>query len=126
MSCRRVNRRTLIASVLLGIAILACIYGAISLAWSPYTDQQVRSSLVDTWGAEAMLAAWLLGALIGCFAIAVWLRLRSRDARDRVASLLAVVFTLGGVGLVFASHVVLTMRVARLTGQTFGALYGLL
>ena len=115
-----------IGTVLVAVAVLACLYGSISLAWSPYTDQQIRSSIVDTWEPEAIVAGLFLDALLVCLALSIWLGIRRRSASDRVVSALALVLTLAGIGLVLAGHVALTIRVTHLTGQTFGTFYGLL
>jgi hypothetical protein len=115
-----------VGTALVAAAVLACLYGSISLAWSPYTDQQIRSSIVDTWEPEATVTSVFLGALLVCLALCVWLGIRSRKPTDRVLSALASALTLAGMGLVLASHAALTIRVTRLTGQTFGTFYGLL
>jgi len=121
-----VSRRMLIGTALVAAAVLACLYGSASLAWSSSTDQQIRSSIVDTWEPEAIVTRVFLDALLVCLALSAWLGIRSRKAGDRGVGLLALVFTLAGMGLVLASHLTLTIRVARLTGQTFGTFYGLL
>jgi len=116
----------LIGIVLVTAAVLACLYGSVSLAWSAYTDQQIRSSIVDTWEPEAIVTRVFLDALLVCLALSGWRGIRPRKAGDRGVGLLALVFTLAGMGLVLASHITLTVRVTRLTGQTFGTFYGLL
>jgi len=118
--------QTVTACVLIGLSLLACIYGVISLIDPPYTDQEIRASLVDTWEPEAIVTSWLLCLLILCLVLSLGLWLRSVTAKARALTSAAVTLSILGGSLIFASHAALTVRVTRLTGQTFSALYGLL
>ena len=108
-----------------GIALLACIYGASGLLGPPYTDQQIRASIVDTWAVEAIATLVVLVLLLACFVIAVCLVLKSPHLRRSTISLAAVGLSAVALGLVFASHVALTVRTTRITHKEFGPVYGL-
>jgi len=100
-------------------------FGASGLLSQPYTDQQIRASLADTWVAEAWSASAALFLLV--LAIVISLALAYRGARStKQLSAVSVVCAVLASALVFLAHIALTTRVTHLTGQSFGAFYGLL
>ena len=96
--------------------------------WSnpPFTDEQLKASLVDTWEVAASTLRVLAFVFLGLGAICVVLARRATDARTRNVAYLAALCCLLTVALFLRNHIVLTQRAAGLTGQEFGPLYGVL
>jgi len=92
----------------------------------PFTDGQLKASLVDTWEVAASTLRVFLFVFLGLGAICVVLARRATDARTRIVAWLAAVCSLLTIALFLRNHIVLTQRAASLTGQEFGPLYGLL
>lgn len=109
---------TLIGTVLVGI-------GAYRWTHPAYSDAQIRASVVDTWGVSASTTTATLSlSAVLAFASAL-IALRYNQSRVwRPAATAMLVALCGGV-LAYANHVMLTVRVASLTGQSFGSWYGL-
>lgn len=92
----------------------------------PFTDEQIRASLKDTWEVAASTVPVFAFSYLGLGAIAAVLARRGPDARTRAVAWIAVACCLAALAVVFRNHVALTERVTALTGHQFGALYGLL
>lgn len=100
------------------IVALVLVYAIGNLA--PFSDDEIRSSLVDTYDASALafLALCMLAALAaGASLLAYWLSGSLRRKRLAVIQLALVVACLGASGF---AHLRLMQRTTRLTGQTFG------
>jgi hypothetical protein len=111
----------LIIIAILGVGAL----GVIGLLSPPYTDQQIRASLVDTWEAEAWSVSAALFLLFCAVVVSLALAYRGSSFTRRLSA--AAVFSAISAGaIVLVGHIVLTRHVTQLTGQTFGAFYGLL
>ena len=104
--------------------VAVCVYGAIGVLAPSYTDQEIRTSLVDTWQVEALFTSVSLVLLAFAFVAAVIFALRGNKG-VRVLASLAVLLAVSAATLVVAGHVILTNRVVGVTGQTFGGFYGL-
>ena len=107
------------------ILLLTCIYAIFGLLHPPYSDQQIMASIVDTWEAEAMSTVALTVAVVVVAVASLALAYRAQNQSVRRLSRIALVLSVAAVGLLFYTHIELTERTTRLTGQTFGALYGL-
>lgn len=122
-SMSHLRHSLLIASVVFLTAVLC--FSAYEFVYPPFTDAEIKASLVDTWeahavGSVAILILVLLGACLS--ATLAWgaTRLAKRFAVSAVA------LGLADAVLLIASHVSLTERTTALTGHTFGGFYGLL
>jgi len=91
----------------------------------PFTDAQFATEgIVDTWEPHAIVTGFLLLAL-AIFALGVAAVLAfSRPALRRRSTLALVALVVAGASQL-VSHVELTHKVTRATGQTFGGFYGL-
>jgi uncharacterized membrane-anchored protein len=108
------------------IALLGVVWGVNGWLSPPFTDQEIRDSLVDTWEPSAwvtLLALVVLGAVaFVSLVVLLFAKLRATGTMTAVTLVLAVI---GGL-LAYRNHVVLTERTTALTGQTFGRFHGLL
>ena len=101
------------------------VYGAYALLHPAYSDYEIKASIVDTWQAEAFFTSVLLGAVALVAFVSLMFLWRSADRRIRRLSALAVLLCISSSGLLIYSHIVLTERTMRLTGQSFEGFYGL-
>ena len=107
------------------ILLLACVYAMFVLLHPPYSDQQIMASIVDTWEAEALGPVALTVAVVVVAAASLAFARRAQNPSVHRLSRIALVLSVAAVGLLLYSHIALTERTTRLTGQSFGALYGL-
>jgi len=110
---------------LLALLLLIALQAAYGLVESPYSDQDIANSLVDTWEVHAWWTLAVLGflALVAFFALPLAFMGHEKSTRQYARRVLglAVVAAI----LAYSSHAALTARTTRLTGQTFGAFSGL-
>ena len=109
-----------------GIALSGWVYGTVALLVPAYIDNQIRASLVDTWEVEAILATCIIVVLLLSFCVSVYISFRNSRRWERSLAACAGILSVVGIAFTFASHVALTARTTELTGQSFGAFYGLL
>jgi len=117
--------RVPILFLVIGLLLVIGGFGVYTVLNPPYTDQEIlNSGVVDAWEPEAIVTFALLFvlAVIGVFCIA--LTYRSNRLTRRLAALAVFLCVFSGA-LFLSSHAALTERTTRLTGQTFGPLYGL-
>lgn len=117
--------RTAAQYIVVTVLLLACIYALFGLLHSPYSDQQIMASIVDTWEAEAIGTVALAVAVVVVAAVSLALARRAPNRSVRRLGRIALVLSVAAVGLLCYSHIALTERTSRLTGQAFGAFYGL-
>jgi amino acid permease len=110
----------------IAFAALGLVLGIGEWMHPPFTDEQIRASLADTWEVAASTVPVFAFSFLGLGAISMVLARRAPDARTRTMAWTATVMCLLALALVFRNHVALTERAAALTGHDFGALYGLL
>ena len=91
-----------------------------------YTDQQIRASMVDTWEVEASLASCTIVVLLLTLCVSAYISVGTSRKSVRSLAACAGILSIVGIGCAYASHVALTVRATELTGQSFGALYGLI
>jgi len=106
-------------------ALALAISGLWQVLHPSYSAAQVAASIVDTWQAHAFVTVLVLAALCLCACAVVAIRVL---AGQRVRHLFYIAFLSICVafGAQLASHIALTRHVTKVTGQTFGPLYGLL
>jgi amino acid permease len=110
-----------IAFALLGLAL-----GLREWMNPPFTDEQLRASLQDTWEVAASTVPVFAFSYLGLGAISTVLARRAPDAGTRAVAWLAAGLCLLALAVVFRNHVAMTERAAAVTGHEFGTLYGLL
>jgi hypothetical protein len=101
----------------IGFALLGLMLGVREWLQPPFTDQQIRDSLVDTWEVAASTVPVFAFSFLGLAGIAVVLARRAPDARARRVAWLAAGLCLLTLAVVFRNHLVLTQRASALTGQ---------
>src|SRR5689334_15715183 len=106
-------------------AVVAGLLVVFSISAPSYTDAEIVASVVDTWEVSAMATIALLVLCAVCLAWSAVAAVRSIGAVRRIAVIGAVASLAAGTA-VLHEHIVLTGRVAQLTGQSFGHFYGLL
>lgn len=112
--------------VFIAFALLGLILGVREWANPPFTDEQLRNSLSDTWEVAASTVPVSAFSFLGLGAIAFVLGQRAPDPRARAVAWAAAGLCLLALAVVFRNHVVMTERAEALTGQDLGPLYGLL
>ena len=91
----------------------------------PFTDQQIQSSVVDTWQVNAQFTQLTLAFLSAVILVSVVLSHQCRKILSRRLAIAAAVFSIIASVLFVASHVALSQRTTELTDQSFGRFYGL-
>jgi len=114
----------LLLVVLALFAVVLAGNGILGLLDPPYTDEELAASFVDTWEPHAIVTTLLL-AILSVAALAVCIVLAVGGADLRRYSLVTLLVVVSAIASQLASHVALSNRVTRLTGQTFGGFYGL-
>jgi hypothetical protein len=119
-----------VGRVLPWLVIAFCLLG-LTLAWHemsnpPFTTEQIKASLADTWEVHVSTSRVFLLVFSGLGAICLVLARRAHDGVTRNAAVLAAVLCLLTVGMYLRNHIALTERAAQITGQDFGPLSGLL
>jgi hypothetical protein len=110
----------------IAFALLGLVLGIREWQHPPFTDEQIRASLKDTWEVAASTVPVFAFSYLGLGAIAMVLARRATEVRARAVAWVAAGLCLLALAVVFRNHVVMTERAAALTGHQFGPLYGLL
>ena len=119
----RARSATLYAAI--AVLLAASVYSLYAVFSTPFSDEAITASLVDTWEASALATSVAL-VVIGVIALlSVALAYPSGSARVRRLGTVAVLLSMSSGALLFYGHVVLSERTAQLTGHSFGSLYGL-
>jgi hypothetical protein len=109
----------------IAFALLGLVLGVREWLHPPFTDEQIRASLKDTWDVAASTVPVFAFSFLGLGSIAVVLARKAGDTRTRAVAWLAAALCLLALAVVFRNHVAMTERAAALTGQDFGVFYGL-
>jgi hypothetical protein len=113
--------------LVLGFSLMALALGLYEWGHPPFSNQQIEASLADTWEVAASTSRVLIFVFLGLGVICVALaRKAGSGSRHQIVAYIAAVCCLLTVAIFLRNHVVLTKRAAVLTGQDFGALFGLL
>ena len=117
--------RTTVQFIAVSVLAAVCIYAVYELFHPPFSDQEIKASVVDTWEVGALsTVALIIGiAIVGMTSLA--LRIGTVDQSVRRLSVIAVILSIASIAILFYSHIALTERTTQLTGQTFGRFYGL-
>jgi hypothetical protein len=107
------------------IALALATSGLWQMRHPPYSDAQIAASIVDTWQPRALVTALVLAVLCLCACAIVAIRILT-GRRLRRLSYVALLSICAAFGAQLGSHIALTHQATRVTGQTFGPLYGLL
>jgi amino acid permease len=110
----------------IAFALLGLVLGIREWMNPPFTDEQIRASLKDTWEVAASTVPVFAFSYLGLGAISTVLARRAPDAGTRTIAWLAAGLCLLALAVVFRNHMVMTDRAAAITGHEFGPLYGLL
>jgi hypothetical protein len=111
--------------LVLGFSLMALALGLYEWSQPPFTDEQIKTSLVNTWEVAASTSRVLGFVFLGLGMICVVLARRADSGITRNVAYLAALCCLLTVAIFLRNHVVLTQRAAGLTGQEFGPLFGL-
>ena len=112
--------------ILLCLLLFAAGFFAVNeLTNSPYSDAQIRESLVDTWQANAIFTMFAFALLLFSIVSAAVLGFRHTRTAKRL-SITAISAPIAIASILVVSHAKLTERTTGLTGQEFGRFYGLL
>ncbi len=109
----------------IAFALLGLVLGVREWLHPPFTDEQIRASLKDTWEVAASTVPVFAFSFLGLGSIAVVLARKAGDMRTRAVAWLAAALCLLALAVVFRNHVAMTERASAVTGQDFGASYGL-
>lgn len=115
--------RVVFLSIALVLATLLCAYAAYDQLFPPYTDAEIQRSFVDTWEVSALVIAFALVLVALLALLSALLRWGGSSRAKRLSTISLCLASVAG-GLLIASHIALTERTARLTGQDFGGFYG--
>jgi len=118
--------RTGAALILVALPLTVLLVAVRQWFSPPFTDDQIRASIVDTWEPEAMVTLAELVALSVLGLVSVGLAALSRVTIRRRIGLIAALLCVLAALLTYQNRARLTARATALTGQTFGALDGLL
>lgn len=110
--------------LVLAFALLALALGFYEWTHPPFTDEQLRASLVNTWEVAASTTRVFAIVFLGLGLICVVLARKSEGTSRIVASLAAIACAVT-LAVFLHNHIALTERTSALTGQTFGAFFGL-
>ena len=114
--------RTVLLLAIVATLILVSAFSVYGLLNPPYTDEQIQASLVDTWEAAARTTTALLFLVALAVVLSLVLAYRGAGSTRRLSAIAVFLAVLAGA-LVCSSHIVLTNRVAQLTGQALGRLW---
>jgi hypothetical protein len=118
----RIRTASLIAAIVLLLTI--GVYAVHDLMQPPFSDAEIRASLVDTWEVEAWSVVLLSAVVVPVLVLgAVLTRRGNRTSRQLAWATVALAVV--AEGAILASHVSLTERTTTITGQHFGGFYGL-
>ncbi len=118
--------RTGAALILVAVPFAVLLVAATEWFNPPFTDDQIRASIVDTWEPRAMVTFAELVALVVGGLVSMGFAALSRVAIRRRTALVAALLCMLAATLTYLNHARLTARATALTGQTFGPLDGLL
>ena len=108
------------------VALTGFALGVYEWVVPPYSDEEIRDAMVDTWEPYAWFTLFSIGVLgiVVFIAGVVAILVHRRDIRLTAAA--AIALAVGGALMAYRNHAALTERTTELTGQTFGRFNGLL
>jgi hypothetical protein len=112
--------------LVLGFALAAAALGLYEWSHPPFTDEQLKASIANTWEVATSTTRVFLVVFFGLGGVCVALARKATTATAQLAGYAAAVACLLTLMIFVHNHVELTQRAAGLTGQEFGPLSGLL
>ena len=107
----------------IAFALLGLMLGVREWMNPPFTDEQIRTSLDDTWEVAASTVPVFAFSFLGLGAISLVLARRATDTRARAVAWVAMAMCLLALAVVLRKHVAMTARAEALTGQELGAFH---
>jgi hypothetical protein len=112
--------------LVLVFALAALALGVYEWSHPPFTDQQLEASLTNTWEVAASTTRVFGVVFLGLGTICVVLARKADSSGARAVAWVAALLCVFALLLFLRNHIELTQRAAGITGQEFGALFGLL
>jgi hypothetical protein len=112
--------------LVLGFALLSLFLGFHEWSQPPFTDEQLVISRVDTWEVARSTTRVLFVVFLSLGLISVVLARKATDSLTMLVAYGAAVACVITLLVTMRNHIALTQRVSGLTGEEFGALFGLL
>jgi hypothetical protein len=111
--------------LVLAFSLLALMLGLYEWTHPPFTDEQLKASLTNTW--EVALSTTRVFAIVflGLGLICLFLARKAATPAARLPAYLAAATCLATLLVFLLNHVHLAQRVSGLTGQHLGPLFGL-
>jgi hypothetical protein len=111
--------------LVLAFSLLALLLGVYEWTHPPFTDEQLKASLTDTW--EVALSTTRVFAIVflSLGLICVVLARKAETSTARLTAYLAATASLTTLLVFLLNHVHLAQRVSGVTGQDLGPLFGL-
>lgn len=110
----------------LAFALVGLALGLYERSHPPFTDEQLKASLADTWEVARSTTRVFAFVFLGLGVICVALARKAGDALTRLIAYGAVVACLVTMIVVLRNHIVLAQRLSGMTGEEVGPLFGLL
>jgi hypothetical protein len=111
--------------LVLGFALVALLLGIFEWLRPPFTDGQLRASLVDTWEVARSTTRVFMVVFLGLGSICLALAGRASETMARYVAIGAAAASLATLLLYLRNHIVLTQRAAALTGEDLGPFFGM-
>src|SRR5438874_327055 len=97
----------------------ACVYAIYGVLYPPFSDSEIKASIVDTWQAHALFTFAMFVAIAVIAMASLAFRFGSVDRVVRRLNIVALALSIACIALLLYSHVALTERTTQITGQTF-------
>jgi hypothetical protein len=110
--------------LVLGFALMGLWLGFHEWAHPPFSDEQLKASLADTWEVATSTTRVFGIVFLGLGGVCVALA-RKYTGTMRVVAYVAAVACVGTLLVFMRNHVVLAERVGKVTGSEIGAVFGL-
>jgi hypothetical protein len=108
----------------LAFALVGLALGLYEWSHPPFTDEQLKASLADTWEVATSTTRVFAFVFLGLGMICVALGRKATGPAQAIAYVAAVA-CLATLAVFLLNHVHLTQRAAGISGEDFGPLYGL-
>ena len=111
--------------LVLAFALIALLLGIYEMSHPPFTDEQIKASLADTFEVATSTTRVFGVVFLGLGAICVVLARKAASGTAQIVAWLAALACLATLLVFMWNQALLAERAARLTGQESGALWGL-
>lgn len=110
----------------LAFALLGLALGLYEWSHPPFTDEQLKASLADTWEVATSTTRVFAFVFLGLGAICVALARKASAGAAQIVAYLAAVACLVTLLVSLRNHVALTERAIGISGADLGPFWGLL